>query len=506
MSITSSFPPLKPSIRMSADRHLLIANREFGNQRIVGWAIAKSSSPVRAAGGLQQRLKGKLESSDGFDPSADQSAFDPNARNSYADNFTLKQLKPGQRVEVTVTSRQFNPVLKLVNARTRRSILYGDNTGSTDPESIAFNTNSRLTFTVQRRAKYSIKVSSLSARESGDYQIKFRFVKAQPAADFNFFYGSGLVNAAAAVSQAIAQPTFADAANLGGTLTRLDVVQAPEVWAQGFTGQGVTIAIIDDGVDYNHPALQNNIWRNAREIANNGIDDDGNGFIDDSLGWNFVDNNNDPSDRSLDGHGTHVAGIAAANGDEVKGVAFNAKIMPIKVLGDEGGSDIDIAKGVQYAVSNGAKVINMSLGGEGSSLAPELVEALQLAKRSAVTVVIAAGNERQSGGALKPGNPARFAAVRDLGIAVGAVDDGRFLFEDSNPAGEQRSNFLVAPGVSVRSTLPDGGYGFLSGTSMATPHVAGVVALMLSANPSLTVDQIEDILARTASRNVRLTP
>ena len=505
MSITSSFPPLKPLAWIPIDRHSLIANQAFGNQRM-GGAIAKSSSLIRSAGILQQQLKGKLESSDGFDPSADKSGFDLNARNSYADNFTLKQLKLGQRVEVTVTSRQFNPVVKVVNDRTRRSVLYGDNIGSTDPESIFFNPNSRLAFTVQRRAKYSIRVSSLSARESGNYQIKFRFIKAQPAADFNFFYGSGLVNAAAAVSQAIAQPTFGDAANLGGTLARLDVVQAPEVWAQGFTGQGATIAIIDDGVDYHHPALQNNIWINAREIANNGIDDDSNGFIDDSLGWNFVNNNNDPSDRSLDGHGTHVAGIAAANGDEVKGVAFNAKIMPIKVLDNNGGSDLDIAKGIQYAVNNGAKVINMSLGGEGALLAPELIEALQLAKRSGVTVIIASGNERQSGGALRPGNPARLAAVQDLGIAVGAIDDGRFLFEDSNPAGGQRSNFLVAPGVSVRSTLPNGRYGYLSGTSMATPHVAGVVALMLSANPNLTVDQIEDILAMTTSRNVRLTP
>ncbi|NJR40509.1 MAG: S8 family serine peptidase [Leptolyngbyaceae cyanobacterium CSU_1_4] len=512
--MSGSFPLSKPSVGMSVDRPLLIANQELMGEQRGEQAIAKSSnsfvrassSLVRAAGISKRRFKGKLESSDGVDSSADTSEFDPNAQNSYVDNFTLKQLKLGQRVEVTVTSRQFNPVIKLVNDRTRRSVLYGDNIGSTDPNSTFFNKNSRLTFTVQRRAKYSIKVSSLSARESGNYQIKFRFVNAQPASDFNFFYGSGLVNAAAAVSQAIAQPVFPDATNLGGTLTRLDVVQAPEVWAQGFTGQGITIAIIDDGVDYSHSALRNNIWNNAREIANNGIDDDRNGFIDDSLGWNFVDDNNDPNDRSLDGHGTHVAGIAAANGDEVKGVAFNSKIMPIKVLDNDGGSDLNIAKGIQYAVNNGAKVINMSLGGEGSLLAPELIEALQLAKRSGVTVVIASGNERQSGGALQPGNPARFAAVQDLGIAVGAVDDRRFLFEDSNPAGEQRSNFFVAPGVSVRSTLPSERYGLLSGTSMAAPHVAGVVALMLSANPSLTVDQIEDILTGTAGQDVRLTP
>jgi subtilisin len=466
---------------------------------------AKSSSLIRATGS-KKRINGKLESSDRFDPNADFSAFDPNARNSYADDFRLKRLKPGQRVEVRVTSRKFNPVVKLINSKTRRSVLYGDNIGSTDPDSLFYNQNSRLTFTVQRGAKYALRVSSLTARESGNYQIKLRFIKPQPASDFNFFYGSGLVNASAAVAQAIGRSPFADVANLGDDSTRLDVVQAPEVWAQGFTGQGVTIAVIDDGVDYTHPALRNNIWTNTREVANNGIDDDSNGFVDDTLGWNFVDNNNDPSDRSFDGHGTHVAGIAAGNGDEIKGVAFNAKIMPIKVLGNEGGSDVDIAKGIRYAVSNGAKVINLSLGGDSPLLAPELVEAFQVAKQAGVAVVIASGNERQSGGALQPGNPALFAAAQDLGIAAGAVDNGRFLFEDSNPAGTQQLNFLVAPGVTIRSTLPGGGYGLLSGTSMATPHIAGTIALMLSANPGLTVDQIEDILATTARRDVKITP
>jgi subtilisin family serine protease len=479
-----------------------VPDRFHQNQSLV---VRATSSSLIHAMSSKQRIKDRLESSDGFDPNADRSVFDPNARNAYADDFKLSKLKLGQRVEVTVASRQFNPVVKLINTKTRRSVLYGDNIGSIDPGSEFFNKNSRMTFTVQRGAKYSLRVTSLKARQSGNYQLKVRFLKPQPA-DFNFFYGSGLVNASAAVSQAIAQPAFAEVADLQNDSTRLDVIQAPEVWAQGFTGQGVTIAVIDDGVDYNHPALRNNIWANAKEIANNGIDDDGNGFVDDNLGWNFVDNNNDPSDRSFDGHGTHVAGIAAANGDEIKGVAFNAKIMAIKVLGNAGGSDADIAKGMRYAISNGAKVINLSLGGDSSFLAPELIEAFQVAKQSGVTVVVAAGNERQSGGALKSGNPAQFAAVQDLGIAVGAVDNGRFLYEDSNPAGKQRLNYVVAPGVDVRSTLPNGEYGLLSGTSMSTPHVAGVVALMLSANPNLTVDQIEDILLATANRGVKLTP
>jgi subtilisin len=482
------FPQSKPQVLQASD------SGSWTNR------VVKVTRPNRASGIL--KFKGRLESSDPFDSNAESSSFDPNFRNAYADDFKLKGFKSGQRVEIAIAAPQFDSVIKLVNARTGRSILYGDNRGiNTNTQDV--NTNSRLTFTVQPKAKYLLRISSLTARETGNYKVKLRFSKPE-SSDFNFFYGSGLVNAAAAVSQVVRrESSFTDVTNLGENLTRLDVVQAPEAWAQGYTGQGITIAIIDDGVDYTHSDLRNNIWRNEKEIAGNGIDDDRNGFIDDTLGWNFVDNNNDPLDRSADGHGTHVAGTAAASQGEATGVAFNAKIMPIKVIGDGGASDTDIAKGIRYAVNNGAKVINLSLGGEAPLLASDLTEALQFAQQSGVTVVIASGNERQSDGAFKPGNPALFAAAADLGIAVGAVDDRRFLFEDGNPAGKQRLNYVVAPGVSVRSTLPGGGYGFLSGTSMATAHVSGVVALMLSANPNLTPGQIREILMATGDRNVR---
>jgi subtilisin len=449
------------------------------------------------------QLKGRLDSSDRFDPNAESSGLDPNFRNSYADDFVLKRLRPGQRVEVTIAAPRFDAVIKLINGRTGRSILYGDNRGL-NFNTGKVNTNSRLTFTVQPKIKYQLRITSLTERETGNYKLKLRYLKPQ-ASDFDFFSGSGLVNAAAAVAQAIDRAAFPEATDLGSVLTRLDVLQVPEVWTQGYTGQGVTIAILDDGVDYNHPDLRDNIWQNEKEIANNGIDDDRNGFVDDVQGWNFVENNNDPMDRSRDGHGTHVAGSAAARQGENPGVAFNAKIMPIRVIGAQGASDTDIALGIRYAIANGAKVINLSLGGESPLLAPELTEALQAAQQSGVTVLLAAGNERQTDGALKPGNPALFAATQDLGIAIGAVDDGRFLFEDSNPAGTQRLNYLVAPGVSVRSTVPGGGYGFLSGTSMATAHVSGVVALMLSANPNLTPAQIRAILVATGDRQVRPT-
>jgi subtilisin family serine protease len=501
--VVTLLPPLSPMNPLFAQsksqvwRSLSPLN---GDPRGTNRAV-KVARPNRASGML--KLKGRLENGDPFDENAESSGFDPNFRNAYADDFRLRRFKQGERVEIAIAAPRFDSVIKLINARTGRTILYGDNRGF-NLNSQAVNTNSRLTFTVQPKTKYLLRISSLSARETGNYKIKLRYV--QPASsDFDFFYGSGLVNAAAAVARVTGREasSFPSVNDVGGLLTRLDVVQAPEVWAQGYTGQGITIAIIDDGVDYTHPDLRNNIWNNSKEIANNGIDDDRNGFVDDIRGWNFVENNNDPSDLSTDGHGTHVAGTAAASQGSATGVAYNAKIMPIRVIGNQGAFDTDIAQGIRYAVNNGAKVINMSLGGDSPILAPELTEALLFAKQEGVTVLIASGNERQSDGAIKPGNPALFAASQDLGIAIGAVDDRRFLFEDGNPAGNQQLNFVVAPGVSVRSTLPSGDYGFLSGTSMSTAHVSGVVALMLSANPNLTPAQVREILMATSDRNVR---
>ena len=446
-----------------------------------------SGSRVRVSAGRSQRFSGSLDRQDRFDPNLD---------GAYADDFVLRRLKPGQRVEVTVNAQRMDPVVQLINARTGDIVLEGENISP-------LSRNARMTFAVQPRGRYLVRVSSNFPRETGNYGVKFRFFDAQPTNSFNFFYGSGLVDASAAVAAAIGQPTFPEVGDRGEDFLGADLIRATEVWEQGFTGQGVTIAILDDGVDYLHPDLRDNIWTNTREVADNGLDDDGNGYIDDIVGWNFVDNTNNPTDLSFDGHGTHVAGVAAANGSTIKGIAYNAKIMAIKVIGNQGAFDRDIAQGVQYAVRNGAKVINMSLGGETEALAPELEEALNFAAQSGVTVVIASGNERQSGGTLRPSNPALFAAARDLGIAVGAVDYSRQLFLDGNPAGRQDLNYVVAPGVEVRSTTPNASYRFLSGTSMATPHVAGVAALMLSANPTLTPSQIYAVLEATARKEVR---
>lgn len=312
--------------------------------------------------------------------------------------------------------------------------------------------------------------------------------------DFDPSYGYGLVDANAAVAWGIGEYFgFVDAPELGGNNWANDMINAPDVWQQDYTGQGVVVAVIDTGVDYTHADLDDNIWVNANEVANDGVDNDGNGYIDDVLGWNFVEDNNNPMDTDESGHGTHVAGtIAAENNDfGVTGVAYNANIMSLRVLGDEGGTNADIAEAIYYAVDNGAQVINLSLGGP--TIAPEIEAALAYAASNNVLTVSASGNESSP----VPGYPAAYAT--EYGLAVGAVDSNGNVADFSNGAGtDSDMQFVVAPGVEIYSTLPGNTYGALDGTSMASPHVAGVAALMLSANPDLTAEEIQTIITQTA--------
>lgn len=328
-------------------------------------------------------------------------------------------------------------------------------------------------------------------------------LSATPATSvFNATYGYGLINAAAAVARAIGQAPFADVTNLGGNNWGNDMVNAPEVWARGYTGQGSVVAVLDTGVDYTHSDLNDNIWVNTREVPNNGIDDDRNGYIDDIRGWDFIGRDNNPMDE--DNHGTHVAGTIAAenNGFGVTGVAYNARIMPVRVIGNVSVDQYHraLADGIRYAANNGADVINMSLrtlpiGGGTSGDIAIVREAIRYATNRGSIVVSAAGNFSES----LPTFPARYATLN--GLSVGALDINRNLASFSNRAGSDNAmQHIVAPGAGIYSTTPGNTYNFLSGTSMASPHVAGVVALMLSANRSLTHAQIREILTSSAVR------
>jgi subtilisin family serine protease len=330
-------------------------------------------------------------------------------------------------------------------------------------------------------------------RGDTNYSLSVAAPQQPPRPGFNPNYGYGEVNAATAVAQAIGQPTFTPVPNLGGNHWGADTVNAPEVWARSYTGQGTVVAVIDSGVDYTHPDLDNNLWSNGNEIAGNSIDDDLNGYIDDVRGWDFVDRDNTPLD--LDAHGTHVAGTIAAERNEfgVTGIAYNSRIMPVRVLDAQGyGTSSNIAAGIRYAADNGADVLNLSLGG---GYATDIVQAIEYAVQRNVVVVMAAGNESAS----QPSYPAGLA--NQWGIAVGAVDQNHQLAFFSNRAGTSPLNFVVAPGINVYSTTPGNTYSSFDGTSMAAPHVAGIAALMLSANPNLTAAQVTNLLTATANPN-----
>lgn len=247
-------------------------------------------------------------------------------------------------------------------------------------------------------------------------------------------------------------------------------------------GEGVVVAVIDTGVDYNHEDLQDNIWTNSAEVSGQkGTDDDNNGYVDDVHGINLIDPNETPMDDH--GHGTHVAGIIAMENNNVGGVgiAYKSKIMPIKAGGSDGTfNSTDIAKAIVYAYKNGADVINMSFG---SSAHSALIEnALQDAFGSCV-LVAAAGNESTPTADCPLGGRNMYPASYSYVIGVMAYDEANSFASFSNWDYKPNANAeyeVVAPGVSVYSTLPNGRYASWNGTSMAAPMVSAEAAILRS--------------------------
>ena len=269
-------------------------------------------------------------------------------------------------------------------------------------------------------------------------------------------------------------PLYSSQSNI--TSTNID-----DVWDQYTTGDGSqVIAILDTGVDYTHPDLEANIWINTLELNGvEGYDDDGNGYIDDIRGWDFINNDNAPLDDNM--HGTHVAGIAGAvgnNGIGIAGAAWNVKLMPIKVFQASGsGSSITISEGVEYASNNGATILNMSFGSFGESITMKL--ALENAYVSSLLVAASGNNSTAIGPCIgcKPFYPAAYTFV------IG-VEDGAGNYDNYDQDGPLFSGHpgllnyeLKSIGSNIISTTPNGGYVSLTGTSMAAPLVAGSCAL-----------------------------
>jgi thermitase len=276
-------------------------------------------------------------------------------------------------------------------------------------------------------------------------------------------------------------------------------VDAKEAWGTTTGSRTTVVAVVDEGVDINHPDLKNNIWVNSDEVPGNGVDDDRNGYVDDRNGYDFANDDAsvydpDPVNGRGDEHGTHVAGTIAAQGNNgvgVAGVNWQAGIMALKFLGPNGGYTSDAVEALNYAVANGARISNNSWGGGGYSQA--LRDAINRADASGHLFVAAAGNDGVNNDAT-PHYPSSYSSANIISVA--ATDDEDALASFSNFGAT--SVDLAAPGVNIMSTLPGNRYGSYSGTSMATPHVTGAAALIKSQNPGVSDAQLKDQILRFA--------
>jgi subtilisin family serine protease len=235
-------------------------------------------------------------------------------------------------------------------------------------------------------------------------------------------------------------------------------VGADKALKAGYKGSGIIIAVLDSGVDLDHPDLEDNLVN----------------------GWNFVDNNGDVSD--LDKHGSMVSGIIAAianNGIGMIGVAPEAKIMPLKVLDSDGGNLRDVASAIRYAADNGARVITMSFGGQHARFSIATERAIEYAFNEGCILVGAVGNDNTS--------ELVFPAAYEQVIAVSAIDQNDVRAEFSNYGSYVD---FCAPGINIVTTGKDGNYFIANGTSFAVPFVAGIIALILSDNPQFTTEEV----------------
>lgn len=284
-------------------------------------------------------------------------------------------------------------------------------------------------------------------------------------------------------------PMFDEMWSLG--LTSGDGVNSgigtPRVWNLTTGSSGVTVGVVDTGVDATHPDLANNMYTNPGEVPGNGVDDDGNGLVDDVRGWDWVEDDNNAAD--LNGHGTHVAGTIGAKGNNangVVGVAWEVRLVPLRVLDAAGsGWTSDVAAAFAYAGRNGVDVVNASLAGNSPSVA--LLDAIKASPNT--LFVVAAGNSTTNVD-VAPTYPCAYPLPNV--ICVAATDQGNRLSNYSNYGAAQVD--LAAPGDRILSTFPGGAYAEMTGTSMATPHVAGVAALLRARHPEASGTTIKQAI------------
>ena len=284
-----------------------------------------------------------------------------------------------------------------------------------------------------------------------------------------------------------------------------DQIDAPAAWDMTTGSAVIVVSDIDSGADLDHEDLAGNLWANPGEIPGNGLDDDGNGYVDDVVGWDFHENDNDPSDVAgmmNPGHGTHTSGLIGAVGNNaigVTGVCWNVSIMIVRFINQMGmGTVYNAAKAINYSVDNGARVINASWGGFPDT--ETLRGAMEHAADNDVLIAIACGNGSLFGIGQDndeiPVFPTNYHYLNVISVAATDASDRKTSFSNFGRA----SVDIAAPGQNVPSTLPDDTYKVFSGTSMSSPIVAGAAALVLSAAPHLTAVEVRHFLLGSADR------
>ena len=272
-------------------------------------------------------------------------------------------------------------------------------------------------------------------------------------------------------------------------------IKAAEAWAIERGSQDIVVAVIDTGVDYNHPDLAYNIWRNpnATPYVKTGVDPLGEEITGDVVGWDFVHNDNLPFDDHM--HGTHCAGTVGAVGNDglgISGVAQRVSIMAIKFLSGQGsGTTADAVKSIDYAVSRGAKILSNSWGGGADEGNDALEDSIERAEAAGVLFVAAAGNDGTNNDT-RPMFPAAFPTANILTVAATNARDQLTFFSNYGLV----SVDVGAPGSGIYSTTPNNTYRRLSGTSMSAPHVSGAAAVVWSHFPNETYQQIKERLMR----------
>jgi len=276
----------------------------------------------------------------------------------------------------------------------------------------------------------------------------------------------------------------------------INKIHSTTAWAKTQGSEDVVVAVVDTGIDFNHPALNQNMWVNQAELNGKpGVDDDGNGYVDDIYGADFISGHDSPLDD--EGHGSHVAGtIAGFNpADKFFGVAPHARVMAVKTHNTKGeGSKSSVVKGILYAADMGARVLNCSWGGapEADDFDQLLFDAIQYANKKGAVLIAAAGNESENND-VGPHYPANYDLGGIVSVAASDSADHRAYFSNYGP----RTVDLAAPGSNIWSVLKGGkSYVSESGTSMATPHVAGAAALLASTpeGRAMSAEQMRDTL------------